>query len=238
MYVIAESATRLFCPPDSVLIGRNAISALTPSFDKCPRSSGSAASGNKTFICSRGVRHSTSWSTWCCEKYPIRSFTLRFSSPLRGLFSPRSSFTSVDLPAPFGPTRATRLSVLTEKSSFSNNNLRFSRGAASDSPCNALLPLASYAKETSERTTAACEPVRAPGSGNVKANSSSSDGNVTRDSSIFCSTLMRDWAIAARFALKRNRSTNDCTCLRRISCDSADRINSLSCSARVFSKSA
>mmetsp|Transcript_5232 Transcript_5232/g.14042 ORF Transcript_5232/g.14042 Transcript_5232/m.14042 type:complete len:80 (+) Transcript_5232:738-977(+) len=61
--VIAANATRLFWPPDRVLIGRSAMSALTPSLERCPRNSGSAASAKSTFMCSSGVRHRTNWST-------------------------------------------------------------------------------------------------------------------------------------------------------------------------------
>ena len=50
----------------------------------------------------------SSWSTWCCEKYPNLRFLCAVRVPSVGVRRSISSFSNVVLPAPFSPTMQIR----------------------------------------------------------------------------------------------------------------------------------
>ena len=58
-------------------------------------------------------------SMWCCVNLATTSFEWRPTWPSVGSISPVSSLRKVDLPAPLGPTIATRESQSRPKSHFS-----------------------------------------------------------------------------------------------------------------------
>ena len=60
----------------------------------------------------------SSWSAECWLYRPIDRWLWRLTSPTVGVMSPHISFSSVLLPAPLGPTSATRESQSTPNSRF------------------------------------------------------------------------------------------------------------------------
>mmetsp|Transcript_3192 Transcript_3192/g.11555 ORF Transcript_3192/g.11555 Transcript_3192/m.11555 type:complete len:151 (-) Transcript_3192:1123-1575(-) len=122
VHVICANATRLFCPPDSVPIFCSARSPLMPNLPRCDRTASRLADGpNLCSMCSTGLRCRSSCATWCCVKTAVRRRPLRVTWPEVALRLPRSRLSSVDLPAPFGPRIAMRLSVSTPNSTPVNS---------------------------------------------------------------------------------------------------------------------
>mmetsp|Transcript_25121 Transcript_25121/g.73587 ORF Transcript_25121/g.73587 Transcript_25121/m.73587 type:complete len:177 (-) Transcript_25121:459-989(-) len=107
-HMICAKATLDFWPPDSVDIFWSAVLPPRPIDPRWARISSGLAAGNCLWNASSAVRERSSWSTWCWLNRPMRSRAARVTLPRLGSRSPMMTLRSVDLPMPFGPTRATR----------------------------------------------------------------------------------------------------------------------------------
>mmetsp|Transcript_67061 Transcript_67061/g.125296 ORF Transcript_67061/g.125296 Transcript_67061/m.125296 type:complete len:113 (+) Transcript_67061:64-402(+) len=82
--VMMANATRLFCPPESVLIVRKAMSPLMPNLPSTVRASWSLMPGYLACTQSTDVAAKSKPSTWCCAKVPTRMFLFTFKLPFVG----------------------------------------------------------------------------------------------------------------------------------------------------------
>mmetsp|Transcript_22097 Transcript_22097/g.68345 ORF Transcript_22097/g.68345 Transcript_22097/m.68345 type:complete len:204 (-) Transcript_22097:1405-2016(-) len=121
LYASSAKASRLFCPPLRFLIGLVASCPESPNRPRNARASSSGISSSRRRMCVTASASVSMFSTLCCENIARRSLQCRLTQPSLGIRSPRMSLRKVDLPAPFGPTIATRLSQSRPKSSFSYN---------------------------------------------------------------------------------------------------------------------
>ena len=80
------------------------------------RASASFVPGYNSMRFSIGFSVSFSWSAWCCEKLAMETPAFFVTDPVFGVRLPSSRLRSVDLPAPFGPTRQTRAFASIERS--------------------------------------------------------------------------------------------------------------------------
>mmetsp|Transcript_15337 Transcript_15337/g.52020 ORF Transcript_15337/g.52020 Transcript_15337/m.52020 type:complete len:200 (-) Transcript_15337:1116-1715(-) len=179
------------------------------------RSLGSSALGNCSMRFCRALHRRLNESMWCCVNTPTRNAGLTCTVPIWGSSLPRMQLSSVDLPAPLGPSSPMRLRMSTPKCTSRNSGVR---PYPKVTPCTAM---------TGEPTS--------PGSGNWKRKVVSSSSSSTASRSSLSMALMRDWTSAARLALKRNLSTKSCMCLRFSCCASSWRFWLRMSSARTTS---
>mmetsp|Transcript_2036 Transcript_2036/g.6501 ORF Transcript_2036/g.6501 Transcript_2036/m.6501 type:complete len:254 (-) Transcript_2036:379-1140(-) len=120
----SAKASRLFCPPLRFFTGFSARSPWRPNRPRYFRASSTVTSlvpsARMPPAPRRRMWTTASWSgsiisMWCCVKRASDSLECLLTAPSVGCREPSSSFRKVDLPAPFGPTMATRESQSTPK---------------------------------------------------------------------------------------------------------------------------
>mmetsp|Transcript_25421 Transcript_25421/g.79208 ORF Transcript_25421/g.79208 Transcript_25421/m.79208 type:complete len:223 (+) Transcript_25421:139-807(+) len=120
----SAKARRLFCPPLRFFTGCNARSPWRPKRPRYLRASSTVTSLVPSFLMPPGPRRrmcttescsGSIISMWCCVKRASESLACLLTAPSVGCKEPSSSFRKVDLPAPLGPTMATRESQSTPK---------------------------------------------------------------------------------------------------------------------------
>mmetsp|Transcript_70339 Transcript_70339/g.111116 ORF Transcript_70339/g.111116 Transcript_70339/m.111116 type:complete len:123 (-) Transcript_70339:32-400(-) len=97
------SATRLFCPPDRVLIRRSAMSPLMPKRPRMFLASWSLMPGKLAWTQSTQVASKSKDSTWCCAKVPILAFRFTSICPAVGTSFFCMTLSKVLFPAPLAP---------------------------------------------------------------------------------------------------------------------------------------
>mmetsp|Transcript_11648 Transcript_11648/g.36030 ORF Transcript_11648/g.36030 Transcript_11648/m.36030 type:complete len:211 (-) Transcript_11648:227-859(-) len=119
-YETAAMATRERCPPLSERTTAICCSASTPAPAMQLRSSRSCASlpspGKRASMNSSGVASRSSWSAWCWFTSAMRAPGARDTQPSVGSSVPTSTLTSVDFPAPFSPSRHSRVDESMDRS--------------------------------------------------------------------------------------------------------------------------
>mmetsp|Transcript_30406 Transcript_30406/g.76078 ORF Transcript_30406/g.76078 Transcript_30406/m.76078 type:complete len:223 (-) Transcript_30406:789-1457(-) len=161
---IMANTSRDFCPSDSSPMGVVCSRPEIPNFPRNPRHSsiGFLSFSNVLRKKSMGWLPGSRTSTECWWYRPIDRCEWRLTVPRLGSTSPVMSLRRVDLPAPLGPTSATRLSQSTPNSRFLSRN-----------PASGSAP--GYAKDTSTNGSTGGGSLRH--SGNVNSNVRSALGD-------------------------------------------------------------
>mmetsp|Transcript_54234 Transcript_54234/g.116439 ORF Transcript_54234/g.116439 Transcript_54234/m.116439 type:complete len:213 (+) Transcript_54234:94-732(+) len=113
----SAKAKRLFCPPLRCFTGSSARSAWRPKRPRYLRASSTVTSLvpsslmpplPKLRMCDTASSFGFIISMWCWVNLAKFSLAWRLTKPSTGCNEPSNNFRNVDLPAPFGPTMATR----------------------------------------------------------------------------------------------------------------------------------